>query len=270
MKIPKRTYYYQIKNFDKKKDKDKEITKIIKEIFKKHRGKYGYLRITIDLNNKGYKINKKKVQRIMQENSLFAKQKKRKFHSFQGVVGKICDNILNREFKSTMPYQKLGTDVTQFSIKGEKIYFAPLIDFFTREILGYNISRNPNIKQQRDMMKDAYKKHGEKLNYSLIHSDQGTVYQTLAYRKLLEEIHATQSMSRRGNCIDNSPTENLFGRIKVEMFYDFEFEFENAKQLIAELKKYIKYYNEERIVLRLKKSPVSFRKEFKYLPMALV
>ena len=100
----------------------------------------------MDLNNKGYKINKKKVQRIMQENSLFAKQKKRKFHSFQGVVGKICDNILNREFKSTMPYQKLGTDVTQFSIKGEKIYFAPLIDFFTREILGYNISRNPNIK----------------------------------------------------------------------------------------------------------------------------
>lgn len=77
-------------------------------------------------------------------------------------------------------------------------------------------------------------------------------------------------MSRRGNCIDKSPTENLFGRIKVEMFYDFEFEFENAKQLIAELKKYIKYYNEERIVLRLKKSPVSFRKEFKYLPMALV
>ena len=173
MKIPKRTYYYQIKNFDKKKDKDKEITKLIKEIFKKHRGKYGYLRITMDLNNKGYKINKKKVQRIMQKNSLFAKQKKRKFHSFQGVVGKICDNILNREFKSTMPYQKLGTDVTQFSIKGEKIYFAPLIDFFTREILGYNISRNPNIKQQRDMIKDAYKKHGEKLNYSLIHSDQG-------------------------------------------------------------------------------------------------
>lgn len=127
----------------------------------------------MDLNNKGYKINKKKVQRIMQENSLFAKQKKRKFHSFQGVVGKIWDNILNREFKSTMPYQKLGTDVTQFSIKGEKIYFAPLIDFFTREILGYNISRNPNIKQQRDMIKDACKKHGEKLNYSLIHSDQG-------------------------------------------------------------------------------------------------
>lgn len=120
MKIPKRTYYYQIKNFDKKKDKDKEITKLIKEIFKKHRGKYGYLRITMDLINEDYKINKKKVQRIMQENSLFAKQKKRKFHSFQGVVGKICDNILNREFKSTMPYQKLGTDVTQFSIKGEK------------------------------------------------------------------------------------------------------------------------------------------------------
>lgn len=243
---------------------------MIKKIYDKHRGKYGYLRVTIELNNIGYKINKKKVQRIMQENLLFARPKKRKFHSFQGVVGKICDNVINRDFRAKMPYQKLGTDVSEFNIKGEKVYFAPLIDFYTREILGYNISRSPNIKQQINMLDDATKKHGDKIKYAIIHSDQGTVYQCIAYQKYLKDLNVIQSMSRRGNCLDNSPTENLFGRVKTELFYDLEYEFENAKQFIFELKKFIKYYNEERIVLKLKTSPTKFRKNYRYLPMVLV
>lgn len=243
---------------------------MIKKIYDKHRGKYGYLRVTIELNNIGYKINKKKVQRIMQENLLFARPKKRKFHSFQGVVGKICDNVINRDFRAKMPNQKLGTDVSEFNIKGEKVYFAPLIDFYTREILGYNISRSPNIKQQINMLDDATKKHGDKIKYAIIHSDQGTVYQCIAYQKYLKDLNVIQSMSRRGNCLDNSPTENLFGRVKTELFYDLEYEFENAKQFIFELKKFIKYYNEERIVLKLKTSPTKFRKNYRYLPMVLV
>ena len=259
-----------MERFNYKKEKDQKITDKIKEIYEKNYKKYGYIRITQELRNQGFRINKKKVQRIMQENLLFARPKKRKFHSFQGVVGKICDNTINREFKAQMPYQKLGTDVTEFNIKGEKVYFAPLIDFLTREIIGYNISRSPNLKQQINMLNDAFKKHGNKLKNSIIHSDQGIVYQTLLYQKTLKEQGIRQSMSRRGNCIDNSPTENLFGRIKTEMFYDLEYEFNDVKEFTDELKKYIKYYNEERIVVRLKTSPVKFRKNFRYLPMVLV
>lgn len=90
LNIPRRTFYYQSKHLNYKKEKDQTIAELIKKIYEKHRGKYGYLRVTIELNNMGYQINKKKVQRIMRENLLFARPKKENFALFKELLGKFA------------------------------------------------------------------------------------------------------------------------------------------------------------------------------------
>ena len=91
----------------------------------------------------------------------------------------------------------------------------------------------------------------------ILHSDQGWQYQIKEYQRMLKENNIIQSMSRKGNCLDNSVMENFFGRLKTEMFYGEKFESVNT--FIDKLKEYIYYYNNERIILKLKMSPVKYR-----------
>ena len=189
---------------------------------------------------------------------LKGKQRKNdKYHSYKGKVGKVADNLLKRDFYTTKPFEKLTTDVTQFKIGDEKVYLSPVMDLYNREIVSYSVSTSPNLLQIREMLDGLFEKLPADAT-SVFHSDQGWQYQHAEYQRLLSAHNITQSMSRKGNCMDNGAMENLFGRLKVEMFYGEKFESVNT--FIDELKSYIHYYNNESISLKLKgMSPVQYR-----------
>ena len=230
---------------------------MIKQIFHINKGRYGYRRITLELRNKGYKLNHKTVQRLMKELDLKSMVRMRKYHSYRGEIGKVAPDILKRNFKADMPNEKWVTDVTEFSLFGEKLYLSPILDLFNGEIIAYQIEKRPVYKLVRNMMDKAVAKL--KLGDApILHSDQGWQYQMKDYQRLLQELRITQSMSRKGNCLDNAVMENFFGHLKSELLYLQEFE--NMEQFIKELEEYIHYYNNERIKCKLKGlSPVQYR-----------
>ena len=250
------TYYYYLKhqNTDKYGKEKQEIL----DIFNINKGRYGYRRILIAMRNKGYVINHKTVLKLMNILGLKGKQRKNdKYHSYKGEVGKVADNLLKRDFHAKKPFEKLVTDVTQFKIGDTKVYLSPVLDLFNNEVVSYSISTSPNLEQIREMLKGLFEKLPADAK-PIFHSDQGWQYQHAEYQRLLSEHNITQSMSRKGNCMDNGTMENFFGRLKVEMFYGEKFESVNT--FIDELKRYINYYNNERISLKLKgMSPVQYR-----------
>lgn len=257
--LKRSAFYYYLKrsNTDKYSKEKQEIV----DIFNAHKGGYGYRRILIIMRSKGYTINHKTVQKLMKTLSLKGKQRKNeKYHSYKGEVGKISDNLLKRDFYAKKPFEKLTTDVTQFKVGDKKVYLSPVMDLFNREIVSYSISLSPNLEQIREMLTKLFKKLPEDAT-PIFHSDQGWQYQHAEYQRLLSDHNITQSMSRKGNCMDNGAMENFFGRLKVEMFYGEKFESVNT--FIEELKNYIEYYNNERISLKLKgMSPVQYRTHF--------
>ena len=254
--IARSTYYYYLKQKDK--DKYESEKQDILEIYNANKGRYGYRRICTVLKAKGYEINHKTVLKLMKALHLRGKQSKNgKYHSYKGEVGKVADNLLHRDFYADKPFEKLTTDVTEFKIGDEKVYLSPVLDMFNREIVSYSISTSPNLQQIRDMLNGLFAKLPADAR-PLFHSDQGWQYQHSEYQRLLAEHNITQSMSRKGNCMDNGIMENFFGRLKVEMYYGEKFE--SSRGFIEKLEEYIHYYNNERISLKLKgMSPVQYR-----------
>ena len=226
------------------------------DIFANSKNTYGYRRITLELRRRGYNINHKTVLRLMKTLKIYGKQRKSKYKSYRGDVGRIAPNILNRDFDANAPYTKLTTDVTEFSVCDEKVYLSPVLDMYNNEIISYSISLSPNFTQTKEMLNGLFERLPKDAK-PILHSDQGWQYQMKEYQRLLTEHNITQSMSRKGNCLDNSIMENFFGRLKVEMFYGEKFESVNA--FIDKLKEYIYYYNNERINLKMKMSPVQYR-----------
>ena len=215
--LARSTFYYYIQHPIK--DKYKKEKQEILYIFLANKGRYGYRRILIVLRQKGYTINHKTVLKLMKELNLKGKQRKNsKYRSYKGEIGKIADNLLNREFAATKPFEKLATDVTEFKVCNDKVYLSPVMDLYNREIVSYSISLSPNLQQIREMLDGLFKKLPANAK-PLFHSDQGWQYQHSEYQRLLSEHNIVQSMSRKGNCMDNGAMENFFGRLKVEMFY---------------------------------------------------
>ncbi|MBP3414384.1 MAG: IS3 family transposase [Clostridia bacterium] len=254
--LSRSTFYYYLKQTDK--DKYENEKQVITAIFNANKGRYGYRRVLTILRSKGYTLNHKTVLKLMRSLGLKGKQRKNdKYHSYKGEVGKVADNLLKRDFHAAKPFEKLTTDVTQFKIGDEKVYLSPVMDLFNREIISYSISLSPNLEQVREMLRGLFDKLPADAT-PLFHSDQGWQYQHAEYQRLLSEHNIIQSMSRKGNCMDNGAMENFFGRLKVEMFYGEKFESVNT--FIDELRKYIHYYNNDRISLKLKgMSPVQYR-----------
>ncbi len=254
--IARSTYYYYLKHPTK--DKYKYEKQEITNIFIKNKGRYGYRRVCSIMRNNGYYMNHKTIQKLMKELGLKGKQRKNgHYHSYKGTIGKVADNLLNRDFKSSKPFEKITTDVTQFNVCNEKVYLSPIMDLFNREIISYSISLSPNLEQIKEMLNSLFQKLPADAR-PIFHSDQGWQYQHAEYQRLLAEHNITQSMSRKGNCMDNGAMENFFGRLKVEMFYGEKFESVNA--FIDKLNEYIYYYNNERISTKLKgMSPVQYR-----------
>lgn len=148
---------------------------------------YGYRRITLELKNRKFNVNHKKVQRIMKELGLQSIQRpKRRYSSYKGTIGKVADNLLKRNFKADKPNQKWATDITEFKINNDKLYLSPIVDLFNGEIISYNLSRHPTFQQVVDMLKSAFKKV-QNCNNLILHSDQGWQYQMKQYQHMLEE-----------------------------------------------------------------------------------
>ena len=252
-KLARSTFYYYLKE---KRDKYAEAKAEIQNIYGNSKNTYGYRRITLELRQCGYRINHKTVLKLMKMLKIYGKQRKSKYKSYRGEVGRVAPNILNREFNADAPYTKLTTDVTEFNVCNEKVYLSPVLDMFNNEILSYSISTSPNFQQTREMLCGLFERL-PKTATPLLHSDQGWQYQMKEFQRILKEHNVTQSMSRKGNCLDNSVMENFFGRLKVEMFYGENFESVNA--FIERLKAYIYFYNNKRISLKLKMSPIQYR-----------
>lgn len=254
--MAKSTYYAAMKSINKD-DKYNKLKEAIQYICTDNKGRYGYRRVTLELKSKGFKVNHKVVMKLMREAGLTCKVRIKKYKSYKGVQGKAAPNILQRNFKADKPNKKWATDITEFPLFGKKLYLSPIIDLYNGEIISYKVSEHPVLKQVTDMVKEAVTRIG-KTDCLILHSDQGWQYQHKAYRKLLKENGIIQSMSRKGNCLDNAVIENFFGLIKSELFY-FE-KFKLIEDFREKLDEYIDYYNNRRIKTKLKGlSPVEYR-----------
>lgn len=277
--LKKSTYEYyksqkHLNAYTRKVVEDKIILAQIKTIFDKHKSRYGYRRVYLELK-KTIKINHKKVQRIMRENKLRGIHPKVKYHSYKGDNGLFKKNlllyssfdsikqkeVLKRDFNANKPNEKWTTDVSEFHIPAGKLYLSPILDMFDSSIISYNISTSPNFNQVTDMLNTAFNKY-KNLDGLIFHSDQGWQYQMKYYQQQLINRGIKQSFSRKGNCMDNSLMENFFGIMKNEMFYGQEYKYKTLDILKESMIEYIDYYNNMRINLKRKGlTPIEFRNQ---------
>ncbi len=204
-------YYHQKRN--QQTDKYKEVKLLITKIYHHHKGRLGYRRITLEVNKIGFIINHKTVLRLMRELGLKSLVRIKKYKSYKGQRGKIAPNVLQGDFKAAKPNIKWATDITEFKVFGNKLYLSPIIDLFNGEIISYELSEKPSFEQVAIMLKKSFKKIPNKTDL-ILHSDQGWQYQMKQYQQLLKEKGIIQSMSRKGNCLDNAIIENFFGTLK--------------------------------------------------------
>ena len=246
----------------KKENPKQELENCIQSIFDENDGNYGYRRVQLELKNRGKKVNHKAVQRIMGKLGLKGSKfsrRSRKYTSYKGNVGKVEKNRIRRRFQTSVCHQKLTTDITEFKcLNGEKLYLSPIMDLYNGEILSYGIGTSPTLDLVIRPLKEAIEAVKDSKFRTTIHSDQGWQYQHKKWVKTLKENRFFQSMSRKGNCLDNSPMENFFGLLKQEMYYG------EAKCTVEELSerinRYIDYYNNKRIKQKLAgMSPVQYR-----------
>lgn len=181
----------------------------------------------------------------------------KRYSSWRGDRGESKDNILQRNFKADQPNEKWVTDVTEFAVNGRKLYLSPIIDLFNNEVISYSVSERPAMDMVEEMLIKAFARL-EPGNMPILHSDQGWQYRHRWYQYQLKQFGVLQSMSRKGNCLDNACAECFFSTLKSECFYANTFN--DINSLKVEIEDYIHYYNNRRISLRLKGlSPVEYR-----------
>lgn len=254
--MAKSVYYYQAHSHTRA-EHYREVQESIKTIYHRHKGRYGYRRIQIALGHQNCHLNPKTVQKLMGKLGLKSTVRPKRYQSYKGDEGKAAPNLLERNFTAIEPNQKWVTDVTQFNIKGQKIYLSPILDLYNQEIISYEIAERPQMGMVMQMLQKAFKKLKPK-DRPMLHSDQGWHYRIAHYQQALREQGISQSMSRKGNCLDNAVMENWFGIMKTEFFYQKKFE--TVQSFKKELKEYIHYYNHDRIKQKLKGlSPVQYR-----------
>ena len=255
--LPRATFYYHAKNMQKP-DKYVDVKAEISAIYHENRGRYGYRRITIALHNRGIFLNHKTVQRLMKQMGLVCRVKAKKYRSYNGEVGKIAPNLLNRDFHAENPNQKWVTDVTEFSLFGEKLYLSPILDLHNGYLVSYTLSERPVLSMVTTMLDKAFKTIPD-VTGMILHSDQGWQYQHKQYQRMLREKGIHQSMSRKGNCLDNAVMENFFGLLKSELLYLQKFQ--SMEQFKLELLDYLDYYNNRRIKAKLNGLPPAIHRQ---------
>jgi transposase InsO family protein len=256
-------YFYYQNNQDSNQS-DQELIDEIK-VIKKDNPAYGYRRVTLELKNRGWKVNHKRVQRVMHEQHLQSQaysKKNSKYNSYKGTVGKIAPNRLNRRFTTDRPYQKLTVDVTELrwgdKSTAHRCYLEPVMDLYNGEILACNIDLHPTVKFALKPLHETLEALPELPYRTTVHSDQGFQYQHRSWVKELKDHHVFQSMSRKATCLDNAAMESFFHLLKCETVYLEDYQsFEEVVQAVTD---WISYYNNYRIKEKLGgKSPVQFK-----------
>ena len=183
----------------------------------------------------------------------------KKYKSYKGEVGKTAPNLLERNFEAEKPNQKWVTDVTEFNLFGQKLYLSPILDLCSRDIVSYSISDKPVLSMVTEMLSKAFAKIPDGTNL-ILHSDQGWQYQHKHYQRMLQgKKGIRQSMSRKGNCLDNAVIENFFGLLKSELLYLQKFE--SMEHFKKELVDYLDYYNNRRSKAKLKGLPPAIHRQ---------
>ena len=256
-------YYKWLKDSDKP-DKDIGDYELIKDIFGKGKKKLGWRSIQMNLfNEKDTVMNHKKIIRIMKKYLLFAKIRRR--NPYKDIAKKTqehrtCENILNREFKQLAPLKIFCTDITYLFFKHHFAYLSVIKDICSGEIVGWKVSTHIDmglVLKTVEKMKNNSSLPIESFKDIMIHSDQGFHYTNPQYIHVIKGLDMIQSMSRKGNCIDNAPVESFFGHFKDDVDYKACRTYEELELLVEE---YIEYYNNERYQWDLKKmTPVQYR-----------
>jgi transposase InsO family protein len=213
--------------------------------------------VTAAIRRRGERINHKTVQRLMVGMGLKSLVRPKKYRSYKGQAGRVAPDLIQRQFTADGMNQKWTTDVTEFSVAGEKLYLSPVMDLHNSEIIAFETARRPVFRLVQNMLAKALDRIGDG-ETPILHSDQGWQYQMPAWRKMLEQRNIAQSMSRKGNCLDNAAMESFFATLKSEFFHLNRFE--SVDSLKEGVEDYIRYYNNDRIKLKLKGlSPVQYR-----------
>lgn len=269
-KMAKSTFFYWLGVIHRQ-DRNAGLKAKIRELFEakgKANEKYGYRRICLELRKteEFSNVNHKKVQRLMKELRLkgyISRNGYRKYSSYRGTVGKIADNVVNRHFNAGRPNTLWATDITEFHLcAGDvKVYLSPIKDFCDGSIVSYSCSTTPDMRLVMGMLEKALDRN-MCLAGLVLHSDQGWQYQHRFWRERLDSRCITQSMSRKGNCLDNSKMETFFSTLKKAIWFGHEKDYRSPQQLIAAIDDYIKWYNSERIQVKLKGlTPLQFRRQ---------
>lgn len=253
------TFYYHLARLDRP-DPDAELKAAIRVAFEEAKGRYGHRRIRTVLGRAGWAVSKKKVHKLMGILGLVCKVRPKKYRSYKGETGKIAPNLLTRDFEATEPNQKWASDVTEFHIGADKLYFSPVIDLFDGMIVAHSLSLSPSVDFATESLAEAVATLEEGKRRPIVHTDQGFQYQHARWRKILEDSDCTQSMSRKGNCLDNACAESFFSHLKEEMFtHDHH---DSVDELAADIVDYVQWYNAERIHTRLGDlSPIEYREQ---------
>ncbi|CAJ1001479.1 IS3 family transposase [Anoxybacillus sediminis] len=245
-------------------DRDGELKQQIQTIYDERKGIYGYRRIQAELLRQyGKVVNHKKVLRLMQILGLKAiirgKRAYRSTYRAAESDGRVAENLLKRDFTAEKPNQKWVTDVTQFRVGDQRIFLSAIKDLFHNEIVAHHVSLHNDNVLVLETFRKAFEKHKD-VTGLIVHSDQGFQYTSHAYHDMLQKVGARISMSRRGNCLDNSPMESFFSHLKAEALYPYDIRsLDEAQRRIEE---YIRFYNEERLQIKLNKlTPVEYRRQ---------
>lgn len=257
-KVSRSGYYDYLQRMDKP-AKDLPLANMIRECQKKTKQTYGYRRVCIWLERQGIHHNPKTILRIMNKYNLLSQVRRYRAYRRFGEHLHKYPNLLNREFTATTPNQKWVTDISYIHTKQGVLYLSMIRDLYDNSIVAYKTGTAQTVNLVTDTIKLAKKK--EKVTTEVqLHSDQGFQYTSQAYFKLTKSYGITPSMSRRGNPYDNALAENFFGILKAECINRRKiFTYDEARLIISE---YIDFYNNERIQLKTKLTPLEKRRQY--------
>ena len=260
--LARSTYYYALAH--PKRPTRPELREAVAEIFSRTANGCGHRQVAMCLRAElGARVADKTVLKLMREMGIRCGIRREsdyhRYNSYRGVVGETFENVIGRDFSADAPWQKMGTDVTEFKQPWGKAYFAPVYDFCSKEIVAWSTSDSPNMEQQELLLDRLLERMPEGAS-PVLHSDMGWQYQHERWTRRLREAEITQSMSRRGNCIDNGATEQVFGHMKDEFFRGRTWpDFESFE---SDLDAYVAHWNTRRRQVKLKGlTPEEFRSQ---------
>ena len=237
---------------------DLPLAENIRECQEKCGKTYGYRRVQIWLQRHGIYRNPKTVLRVMQKYGLLSVIRRKKYRNYGEHLHKY-PNLLNRDFHAERPNQKWVTDISYIHTRQGVLYLSIIRDLYDNSIVAYKTGTEQNINLVLSTIREARRK--EKVTAELqLHSDQGFQYTSSAYFKLTQSYGITPSMSSRGNPYDNALAENFFSILKTECIYRVKLQTYEEGSLLIE--QYIYFYNNQRIQLKTKLTPLEKRSQF--------